>query len=267
MNLDQLPRQSVPVRPVHLETPGSYFARLCTTNSIDRPWMETVVRQRRRTGGRGAGELGVVIAELGGPEPGRFESAHAWALIGHRNLRGPWDKQSTSGTACLSCTAGTAVATYPHIRFAFCRRHGQWLGKLQRPAVLDADLWKAEQALRCMVRSGYATRELYEGTWDAVRDHAYMIGENAQPERLRRVRDQPKFTVGTDDRVALFPQTVLAPRAVTRPQLIILANQGSRKRHEVRSALTDSLDWAGDDRWLLVKNLHELLQAHVRSVA
>lgn len=141
------------------------------------------------------------------------------------------------------------------------------LGKLQRPAVLDADLWKAEQALRCMVRSGYATRELYEGTWDAVRDHAYMIGENAQPERLRRARDQPKFTVGTDDRVALFPQTVLALRAVTRPQLITLANQGSRKRHEVRSALTDSLDWAGDDRWLLVKNLHELLQAHVRSVA
>ena len=81
---------------------------------------------------------------------------------------------------------GTTVATYPHIRFTFCRRHGQWLGKLQRPAVLDADLWKAEQALRCMVRSGHVTRELYEGTWDAVRDHAYMIGENAQPEGLRR---------------------------------------------------------------------------------
>lgn len=179
----------------------------------------------------------------------------------------PGTSRSTSGTACLSCTAGTAVATYPHIRFAFCRRHGQWLGKLQRAAVLDADLWKAEQALRRMVRSGDVTRELYEGTWDAVRDHAYMIGENAQPERLRRALDQPKFTVGTDDRIALFPQTVLALRAVTRPQLITLANQGSRKRHEVRSALTDSLDWAGDDRWLLVKNVQELLQSHVRSVA
>jgi hypothetical protein len=267
MNLDQLPRQSVPVRPVHLETPGSYFTRLCTANSIDRPWMETVVRQRRRTGGRGADELGVVIAELGGPEPGRFESAHACALIGHRNLRGPWDKQSATSIACLSCTAGAAAATYPHIRFAFCRRHGQWLGKLQRPGVLDADLWKAEHTLRSMVRSGYVTRELYEGTWDAVRDHAYMIGENAQPERLRRALDQREFTIGTDDRIALFPQTVLALRAVTRPQLITLAGQGSRKRHEVRSALTDSLDWAGDDRWLLVKNLQELLQVHVRSVA
>mgnify|MGYP003382657857 CR=1 FL=1 len=78
--------------------------------------------------------------------------------------------------------------------------------------------------------------------------------------------DQPKFTVGTDDRVALFPQTVLALRAATRPQLINLASQGSRKRYEVRSALTDSLDWAGDDRWLLVNNLQALLEAHVRSV-
>lgn len=69
MNLDELPRQSVPVRPVHLETPGSYFTRLCTANSIDRPWMETIVRQRRRTGGCGARELGVMISELGGPEP------------------------------------------------------------------------------------------------------------------------------------------------------------------------------------------------------
>jgi hypothetical protein len=94
-----------------------------------------------------------------------------------------------------------------------------------------------------------------------------MIGENAQPEGLRRALDQPKFTVGTDDRVALFPQTVLALRTATRPQLINLASQGSRKRHEVRSALTDSLDWAGDDRWLLVNNLQALLEAHVRSVA
>ncbi|CAM3374457.1 hypothetical protein MYFR107205_07620 [Mycolicibacterium frederiksbergense] len=143
-------------------------------------------------------ELGVMIAELGGPKPDTFESAHAWALIGHRNLRGPWDKQSTSGTACLSCTAGTAVATYPHIRFAFCRRHGQWLGKLQRPAVLEADLWKAEKALRCMVRSGYVTRELYEGTWDAVRDHAYMIGETAWPV-LPVAMDEDVGVIGGDD--------------------------------------------------------------------
>lgn len=267
MNLDRLPRQAVPVRPVHLETPGSYFKRLCTANSIDRPWMETIVRQRQRTRGRDAVELGAVIAELGGPEPESFESAHAWALIGHRNTRGPWDKQSASGTACLTCTAGTAVSTYPHIRFTFCRRHGQWLGKLQRPAALDADLWKAEHTLRRMVRSGYVVRELYEGAWDAVRDHAYMIGETAWPDRLRRARDQPKFTVGTDDRVALFPQTVLALRAVTRPQLVIWAGQGTRQRHEIRRSLTDSLDWAGDDRWLLVNNLQELLVAHVRSVA
>jgi hypothetical protein len=229
--------------------------------------MEAIVRQRRRTNGRDAVELGVVIAELGGPEPQTFESAHAWALVGHRNTRGPWEKQSASGTACLSCTAGTAVTTYPHIRFTFCRRHGQWLGKIQRSAVLDADLWKAERALRCMVRSGYVTRELYEGTWDAVRDHAYMIGETAWPERLRRARDLPKFTVGTDDRVALFPQTVLALRAVTRPQLVIWAGQGARQRHEIRRVLTDNLDWAGDDRWLLVNNLQALLEAHVRSVA
>lgn len=90
------------------------------------------------------------------------------------------------------------------------------------------------------------------------------------PQRLdhyRGLTSQPKFTVGTDDRVALFPQTVLALRAVTRPQLVIWAGQGTRQRHEIRRALTDSLDWAGDDRWLLVNNLQAVLEVHVRSVA
>lgn len=260
MSHDQLPRQAVPVRRVHLETPASYFKRLCAANSVDRQWMETVVRQRRRSGGRGAVELGIVITELGGPEPGSFESAHEWALVGHRNTRGPWDKQSTSRTACLSCTAGTPVTTYPHIRFTFCRRHRQWLGQLQRPGILDAELWKAEHALRRLVRSGRLNRALYDGAWDAVRDHFYMVAESSRSARFQRALDHPGFTVGTDDRIALFPETVRIIQVLTNPGVIAIALERNRPHRGVRHELMNRLDWIDDDRWLLVNRLHELFR-------
>lgn len=267
MTIDQLPRQKVPVRRVHLETPASYLKRLCAANSIDRQWMETVVGRRRRAGGRGPAELGLVINELGGPEPHAFESAHTWARVGHPNTRGPWDRQSAARTACLSCTTGRSVTTFPHIRFAFCRRHGQWLGTFQRPAILDAELWKAEHRLRRLVRSGRVTHELYEGTWDAVRDHVYMIGEGALTDRFRRTVDQAGFTAGTDDRIALYPQTIRVLQQVTRPELFALASQGSRSNRDVRASLTASLDWAGDERWLLVNSLYKILQARISRAA
>ncbi|AFA76175.1 hypothetical protein GPOL_174p01560 (plasmid) [Gordonia polyisoprenivorans VH2] len=76
MTIDRLPRQLVPVRYVHFETPNSYLRRLCTANSIDYAWMLVLVKKRRLSACTGATELGSVIAELGGPEPAMFESTY-----------------------------------------------------------------------------------------------------------------------------------------------------------------------------------------------
>lgn len=157
-----LPRQLIPVRLVHLETPDSYLRRLCQANSINYTWLHNVICSRRRKGGQDARDFGAAINELGGPSPDRFEAAHTYASVGHINLRGVWAKQSAQRIGCLSCTVGESTPTYPHIRFAFCRRHGQWLGNLQRQHVLDAELWKAERLLRHLVASGLVDRDLYE---------------------------------------------------------------------------------------------------------
>lgn len=259
MSTDRMPRQSVPVRPVHFETPNSYLKRLCEANSVDRSWMETVVKQRRIAGGHGARELGLVINELGGPDPAAFESVHERARVGYPTTRGAWDKQRSTRTACLSCTAGIRASTYPHVRFAFCKRHGQWLGNTQRQGVLDAELWKAERLLRRLVTAGRVDAELYEGTWDVVRDHAYMVGGASQPATLHRALNRPEFTIGVDDRIALFPRTVQCLDAVTRPATVEVASPQARNNRAVLTMLTDNLQSIGGDLCLLVNGLQRLL--------
>ncbi|MDV3126552.1 hypothetical protein M1247_16640 [Mycobacterium sp. 21AC1] len=207
-----------------------------------------------------ASTLGEAVNELGGPTPVRFESVHAHASVGHTNLRGLWDKQAASRSACLSCTVGERVATYPHIRFAFCRRHRQWLGDVQRQGVTGAELRKAEQLLRRLVTSGLVDRELYETAWDLVRDNTYLIGERARPERLQRVLDRGTFSYGTDDRIALFPETVRVIRIVTDPAIAHRISTGRRNDPAMRASLSDALEWVGVERWLLVNGAHELLQ-------
>jgi hypothetical protein len=82
---------------------------------------------------------------------------------------------------------------------------------------LDAELWKAEQLLRRLVTTGLVDRELYETAWDLVRDNTYLIGERARPERLQRAFDHVSFTLGTDDRIALFSETVRVIRICRLP--------------------------------------------------
>lgn len=267
MSTNRMPRQAVPVRPVHFETPNSYLRRLCEANSIDRAWIETVIRQRRIARGHGARELGLVINELGGAQPTAFESAHERARIGYSTTRGAWDKQRATRDACLSCTAGIRVSTYPHVRFAFCKRHGQWLGDTQRQGVLDAELWKAERLFRRLVSVGRVDAELYAGTWDAVRDHVYMVGEAAQPARLREAFSRAEFTVGADDRIALFPRTVRCLHALTRPATVEAASRQGRNNRAVLTMLTDDLRPFGGDLYLLVNGLHRLLVQCVERAA
>jgi hypothetical protein len=255
-----LPRQLIPVRPVHLETPDSYLRRLCVKNSIDYPWIQSVIKKRRLKDGGGMRVFGEAINELGGPVPTRFESAYAHASLGHSNVREPWDKQAATRSACLSCTVGERVSTYPHIRFLFCRRHRQWLGDVQRQGVLDAELWKAEQLLRRLVTSGLVDRELYETAWDLVRDNTYLIGERARPDRLRRALDRVSFTLGTDDRIALFPETVRVIRIVADPAIARRISTGRRNDPATRAVLSGALEWVGTERWLLVEGVRQFLE-------
>ena len=259
MTFASLPRQLIPVRPVHLETPDSYLRRLCLANSIDYPWMHSVIRTRRIKDSRDVRDLGVAIHELGGPSPDRFEAAHAYACLGHINLRGPWAKQAASQTGCLSCTPPDRTSTYPHIRFAFCRRHRQWLGGVQRQGVLDAELWKAERMLRQLVSSGRVDRELYETTWELIRDNAYLIGERTWPKRLQRALNQANFTRGTDDRIALYPQTVRVIRTVSHPTFVQQIIDSRRNDPRRRKFLSESLDWVGTERWLLVEGIDQFV--------
>jgi hypothetical protein len=125
---------------------------------------------------------------------------------------------------------------------------------------LDAELWKAEQLLRKLVRSGLVDRELYETAWDLVRDNTYLIGERARPERLQRVLDRDGFTFGTDDRIALFPETIRVIRIVADPAIAHRISTGRPNDPAMRIVLSDALDWAGAERWLLVNGAYELLK-------
>lgn len=254
-----LPRQLIPVRLVHLETPDSYLRRLCRANSIDYTWLHSVIRIRRLNSGRDVRDFGAAINELGGPSPDRFEAAHTYASVGHLNLRGPWAKQSAQRIGCLSCTPGESTLTYPHIRFAFCRRHGQWLGNHQRQHILDAELWKAERMLRHLVASGLVDRDLYETAWELTRDNAYFLGEDTWPVRLRDASDQSDFRRGTDDRIALFPCTVRVIRIVTHPAFIQRITTGRRDDSTRRRYLSRAFEWAGPQRWILVEGIDQFI--------
>lgn len=261
--MQALSRQTIPVRVRQLETPGSYLRRLCIANSIDATWLVDSLRRRRRADGRDTRDLGVAIAELGGPTPEHFEAAHAAALVGHANLRGPWARQEVTRTACLSCTAGERVQTYSHVRFAFCRRHRQWLGVTQRHRVMDEDLWKAERRLRHLVTRGRVSSTLYESTWGLVRDNAYMTEGKKWSPRLLAAWDSPDFVLGTDDRVALFAETVRVLDVASQQPYLHRAASGREGRAANRNALNDALAWVVPDRWLLVEGMVSLLETEL----
>lgn len=262
-----LPRQVIPVRYRHFETPTSYLRRLCVANSIDTEWMARQVAQRRmghKDGGRAQGDI---IAELGGPAPFHIERAWARASVGIIEPRGPWARPSDPRTACLSCTAGERIDTYRHIRFAFCRRHGQWLGQTQRNQVMDETLWKAERRLRRLVTRGRINSTLYDAAWGLVRDNAYMtVGKNWSP-RLLAAWNSSDFVRETDDRIALFGETVRVLDVASQREYVQRAACGRLGRDANRDALYNAFAWAGPDRWILVEGIVKLLETESRHAA
>ena len=258
--METLTRQTIPVRVRHLETPESYLRRLCVANSIDANWLVNSLRQRRLADGRDTRDLGVAIAELGGPAPEHFEAAHAAALVGHANVRGPWDKQTVTRTACLSCTAGERVLTYPHVRFTFCRRHGQWLGdgtRQQRRGVLDAESWNAERHLRRMVARGLVNNDLIDLAWALVRDKHLLVDRATWDAKLERAMSRPGFIKEVDDRLAMFPETVRVLRAVARPEFADKIRSGRLDSTQRRAYLYRSFAWAGPERWVLCEGIDQ----------
>lgn len=264
--MDRFPRQWITIRPRHLETPKSYLRRLCVANSIDFEWLQKKVRKRRLDHGADLREIGVVIAELGGPAPAWFEAAHARARLGYPSLRGPWDRQPIARLACLSCTAGESVITYPHVRFAFCLRHSRWLGREQRVGVLDAETYTAERSLRRLVSSGDVDRDLYETTWELVRDNAYLVGESAWPERLRRAREQAGFTREVDDRIAMFPRTVRALGVTSSREFDQMVRSRQHDDTIRRAYLYRAFEWAGPERWVLVEGIEQFFDREAERV-
>lgn len=253
-------RQTIPVRLRHLETPTSYLRRLCVANSIDHEWMVKSLRRRRLADGLNVRDRGDAIAELGGPAPERFEAAHAAARMGHANPRGPWDKQAAARTVCLYCTAGERVTTYPHIRFQFCLRHGTWLGSdpsQQRHGVMDRDMWKSERAMRRLVTHGHVDRDLYATAWELIRDNAYLVGEGAWTDRLRRAHEEPRFAREVDDRIAMFPETIRVLRVAARPEFAEKVRSGRRDATQRRAYLYRAFAWAGPERWVLCEGIDQ----------
>ena len=249
----------IPVRRAHLETPHSYLRRLCAANIVDSTWLERQVRARRQNA-TDPHRLGMVIFELGGPTPEAFSEAHRAATFGMMPLRPAFAIQRTTRAACLACTAGQSARTYAHIRFAFCRKHGRWLGEdifEQRAGCMDALNWAAEQRLRRLVSSGHVDERLYRTAWTLVRDNAYLAGGKTWSDRLKRAHDQPGFTREVDDRLALFPETVRVLNIVTRPGFVEAVAGGRRDSTERRAYLHRAFNWIPEERWVLCEGIDQ----------
>lgn len=92
-----------------------------------------------------------------------------------------------------------------------------------------------------------------------MRDNTYLIGEHTRPDRLQRALDRSSFTLGTDDRIALFPETVRVIRIVADPAIAHRISAGRPNDPAVRAVLSSALEWVGTERWLLVDGVHQFL--------
>lgn len=117
-----MPRQAVPVRPVHFEIPNSYLKPLCEANSVDRSWIASVVKQRRISLGGGPRELSLVINELRGSTPRRSNLLTRGCGSGTKH---PAERGTSSGPRELPPLTESSVT--PHHLTWFCERHPSFL--------------------------------------------------------------------------------------------------------------------------------------------
>jgi hypothetical protein len=247
--------QPVHVRPHHLETPRSYLARMCVANVINpRVVALRIAERRRRTGIRD--QLATVIHELGGPRPSRFVRSY---LAVTRNrvkmaddvdtiLNRAYRRPRTVRHACTFCSAGQMVETFDHDRFCICLKHGRWLapGRQvddQRQVPDRAEWVSAERRHRRAVANGLLTRQLADGAWKAVCDQATMLGPASWVDRLCRAVDQPGYTVGVDDRLALFPQTTKVLQLLAMPSTWFVLDRLFQSPGQLTNYLVHQLDW------------------------
>lgn len=264
-DLTCLPRLQIPVRPAHFETALWYLRRLCIANGVDSVWLGGIVRARRQARADPS-EMGRAIAELGGPEPEHWSESHARArhgLSGVRSSNGPYGRQGMTRLTCLSCTGGETVATYDHIRFGFCTKHGRWVGPgttstTQRGGLMDAEQHRAERAARGLVNRGLVDADLFETAWHLTRDWAYLTGK--WPERLRQAAEPDTFTREVDDRIALYPETVRLLRLVASPQFQTLAEIERGGATDRRAYLHAALDWLPVEQWVVAEGIEEWVE-------
>ena len=259
MNDDHLPRQLIPVRLAHLESPHSYLRRVCVANSIDPAWMTKMVGHRRQQRGTGAAELGSVIEELSGVSPIVFERAHSHARLGHATTRGTWDRQESSRVACTACTAGTRVVTDPHIRFHVCRRHKRWLGDVQRSVEFTPTLRRAEWHLRRLVH----VRSIDYVAWaTAVELVSNFAGIAAETYRSPQLPQSTTYSTAdsTARQIALFPESVSVARAIAQLATSPPVTHAYFDSSSARMILSHRFAWAGPESWLLVEGATKFLE-------
>lgn len=163
------------LRPLQLETPDSYLARLCSANAIDVGYIQRLATARRRYSGR-PDELGIVIAELGGPAPEHFRREHARAFnAGESTFDGAFATTSAhSRPGCQRCAAGNPVQTYDHRRFMICLRHNRWIG--HRPSeqrqLEEHHLRGVEKRFRRTMATGLISRPAHDAVVAALARHS-----------------------------------------------------------------------------------------------
>lgn len=253
-------------RPHHFETPQSYLTRLCKANIIDRALIHAAATQRARATGQ-RHQIALIIAELGGPAPAHFARSYVRATgklpeTGQKLLAATFRprKNGAARYACARCTAGQPVATFDHRRLSLCLKHGRYLpighDHRQQLQIPDDPTWiAAERRYRRAAASAFLTPDLIDTVWQAVRDQATALGPRSWAGALHAAQDQPGFTEGVHDRLALHPATSKILHLAAQPRLWNTVDTAGRNPEYLRAYLRNRLDWIDGEDWVLVEAL------------
>jgi hypothetical protein len=179
-SLHVLKPQVTTPRPAQFETPDSYLARLCAANVIDVDYIRRMTTHRRRQTARPE-ELGHVIAELGGPEPGHFQRDYTRALI--QPAPPAPDAFATSQRtrqACSRCAAGDEILTYDHRRFMICLSHNRWIGiqSAEQQQIVHYELRTVERRYRRIMAGGLIPTPAHDAVVAAIDRYSLALGEH-----------------------------------------------------------------------------------------
>ncbi|AFA76174.1 hypothetical protein GPOL_174p01550 (plasmid) [Gordonia polyisoprenivorans VH2] len=92
-----------------------------------------------------------------------------------------------------------------------------------------------------------------------MRDHYYLMDTDTRPRRLKLAQNRGGFTLGTDDRIALFPETARVIMTIANLAATKTSISARRPGVSTRARLSAAFEWAGDERWMLIEGAHDFL--------